>query len=70
MRKKEKVNKLKSLKGKKRQRFKERFITRNHKYMEAARTLVTPKTGYGLATELRMAGDFMKKVEDKPQTVD
>ncbi|XP_023744630.1 uncharacterized protein LOC111892816 [Lactuca sativa] len=65
-----KMNRMKSLKGKKRQRFKERFITGNHKYTEAARTLVTPKTGYGLAAELRRAGVFVKTVEDKPQAAD
>ncbi|KAI3522178.1 hypothetical protein L1887_11660 [Cichorium endivia] len=65
-----KLNRMKSLKGKKRQRFKERFITGNHKYTEAARTLVTPKIGYGLASELRRAGVFVKTVEDKPQAAD
>ncbi|KVH88826.1 uncharacterized protein LOC112501628 [Cynara cardunculus var. scolymus] len=65
-----KMNRMKSLKGKKRQRFKERFISGNHKYAEAARTLVTPKVGYGLAAELRRAGIFVKTVEDKPQAAD
>lgn len=57
---------MRSLKGKKRQRFKERFINGNEKYNEAARDLVTPKVGYGLASELRRAGVFVKTVEDKP----
>lgn len=61
---------MKSLKGKKRQRFKERFIAGNHKYHEAAKSLVTPKVGYGLASELRRAGVFVKTVEDKPQAAD
>ncbi|XP_071731392.1 uncharacterized protein [Rutidosis leptorrhynchoides] len=65
-----KMNRMKSLKGKKRQRFKERFISGNHKYMEAARSLITPKVGYGLAGELRRAGVFVKTVEDKPQAAD
>ncbi|KAI3736474.1 hypothetical protein L6452_16016 [Arctium lappa] len=65
-----KMNRMKSLKGKKRKRFKERFIAGNHKYAEAARTLVTPKIGYGLAAELRRAGVFVKTVEDKPQAAD
>ncbi|KAI3785411.1 hypothetical protein L1987_44529 [Smallanthus sonchifolius] len=65
-----KMNRMKSLKGKKRQRFKERFISGDHKYMEAARTLITPKVGYGLAAELRRAGVFVKTVEDKPQAAD
>ncbi|KAJ1406933.1 Zinc finger C2H2-type [Sesbania bispinosa] len=65
-----KLNRLNSLKGKKRQRYKERFIRGNHKYNEAARALVTPKVGYGLASELRRAGVFVKTVEDKPQAAD
>lgn len=65
-----KLNRMKSLKGKKRQRFKERYISGNHKYNEAARSLVKPKVGYGLANELRRAGVYVKTVEDKPQAAD
>ncbi|XP_065881858.1 uncharacterized protein [Euphorbia lathyris] len=65
-----KVNRMRSLKGKKRQRYKERFISGNHKYNEEARKLVTPKVGYGLAAELRRAGVYVKTVEDKPQAAD
>ncbi|KAF5740660.1 hypothetical protein HS088_TW11G00737 [Tripterygium wilfordii] len=65
-----KLNRMRSLKGKKRQRYKERFISGNEKYNEAARELVTPKMGYGLAAELRRAGVYVKTVEDKPQAAD
>ncbi|XP_057975039.1 uncharacterized protein LOC131162500 [Malania oleifera] len=65
-----KLSRMRSLKGKKRQRFKERFITGNQKYVDAAKALVTPKVGYGLASELRRAGVFVKTVEDKPQAAD
>ncbi|KAK7291100.1 hypothetical protein RIF29_05987 [Crotalaria pallida] len=65
-----KLNRMRSLKGKKRQRYKERFISGNHKYNEAARSLIKPKVGYGLASELRRAGVFVKTVEDKPQAAD
>lgn len=65
-----KLNRMRSLKGKKRQRFKERFIDNNQKYMEVARSLITPKEGYGLASELRRAGVFVKTVADKPQAAD
>lgn len=61
---------MRSLKGKKRQRYRERYISGNHKYNEAARSIVTPKVGYGLASELRRAGVFVKTVEDKPQAAD
>lgn len=65
-----KLNRMRSLKGKKRQRYKERFIDGNQKYTEASRSLITPKVGYGLASELRRAGVFVKTVEDKPQAAD
>ncbi|CAL0323791.1 unnamed protein product [Lupinus luteus] len=65
-----KLSRMRSLKGKKRQRYKERFISGNHKYNEAARSLLKPKVGYGLASELRRAGVYVKTVEDKPQAAD
>lgn len=65
-----KLNRMKGLKGKKRQKFKERHISGNYKYREAAKTLITPKSGYGLAAELRRAGVYVKTVEDKPQAAD
>jgi len=65
-----KLSRMKQLKGKKRQRFKERYLDKNYKYEEAARNLITPKVGYGLAKELRRAGVFVKTVEDKPQATD
>eukprot|EP00268_Persea_americana_P039973 TRINITY_DN3964_c0_g2_i1.p1 TRINITY_DN3964_c0_g2~~TRINITY_DN3964_c0_g2_i1.p1 ORF type:complete len:445 (-),score=97.06 TRINITY_DN3964_c0_g2_i1:564-1898(-) len=65
-----KLNRMRSLKGKKRQKYKERFISGNRKYQEAERELLTPKVGYGLASELRRAGVFVRTVEDKPQAAD
>ncbi|XP_077215252.1 C2H2-like zinc finger protein [Tasmannia lanceolata] len=65
-----KLARMRSLKGKKRQKYKERFVSGNHKYEETARELITPKVGYGLASELRRAGVFVKTVEDKPQAAD
>ncbi|XP_051139022.1 uncharacterized protein LOC127256847 [Andrographis paniculata] len=65
-----KLGRMRSLKGKKRQRFKERYIDGNERYNEAARRLLTPKVGYGLAQELRRAGVYVKTVEDKPQAAD
>lgn len=65
-----KLNRMKSLKGKKRQKYKERYISGNEKYNEAARELLKPKFGYGLASELRRAGVYVKTVKDKPQAAD
>ncbi|KAL6606701.1 hypothetical protein ACP70R_042354 [Stipagrostis hirtigluma subsp. patula] len=65
-----KLNRLRSLKGKKRQKFRERYISGNTKYNDAARELLTPKVGYGLAAELRRAGVHVRTVPDKPQAAD
>ncbi|XP_059289910.1 uncharacterized protein LOC132043436 [Lycium ferocissimum] len=65
-----KLSRMRSLKGKKRQKFKERFVDGNYKYIEAAKSLITPKVGYGLAYELRRAGVYVKTVADKPQAAD
>ncbi|CAD6337554.1 unnamed protein product [Miscanthus lutarioriparius] len=65
-----KLSRLRSLKGKKRQKFRERFISGNTKYEDAARELFTPKVGYGLASELRRAGVHVRTVSDKPQAAD
>ncbi|XP_020596894.1 uncharacterized protein LOC110036723 [Phalaenopsis equestris] len=65
-----KLSRMRSLKGKKRENYKKRFISGNHKYTEAARELLIPNKGYGLASELRRAGVFVKTVEDKPQAAD
>lgn len=40
------------------------------KYNDAVREILKPKVGYGLASELRRAGVFVKTVEDKPQAAD
>lgn len=65
-----KLGRLRSLKGKKRQKFRERYISGNTKYQEAARELLTPKVGYGLDSELRRAGVHVRTVPDKPQAAD
>lgn len=65
-----KLSRMRSLKGKRRERYRERFVSGNGKYEEAARELLTPKRGYGLDSELRRAGVMVKMVEDKPQAAD
>ncbi|OEL28385.1 hypothetical protein BAE44_0010596 [Dichanthelium oligosanthes] len=65
-----KLSRLHSLKGKKRQKYRERFISGNTKYEDAARELLTPKVGYRLASELRRAGVQVRTVPDKPQAAD
>lgn len=65
-----KLARMRMLKGKKRKKYRERFVSGNTKYEDAARDLITPKTGYGLAKELRRAGIYVRTVEDKPQAAD
>ncbi|RZR91780.1 hypothetical protein BHM03_00019960 [Ensete ventricosum] len=40
------------------------------KYKKAARELLTPKVGYGLADELRRAGVVVRTVDDRPEAAD
>ncbi|GAY68303.1 hypothetical protein CUMW_263080 [Citrus unshiu] len=40
------------------------------KYKRAARTILTPKVGYGLADELKRVGFWVRTVLDKPQAAD
>jgi hypothetical protein len=63
---------MNSLKGKKRQKYKERFVSGDSKYNDAVRGILKPKVGYGLASELRRAGVFVKTVElgDKVNAAD
>nr|CAD1827694.1 unnamed protein product [Ananas comosus var. bracteatus] len=66
-----KLARLRSLKSKKkRARFRARFLSPDSKYDDAARQLLTPRSGYGLAAELRRAGVAVRTVEDKPQAAD
>eukprot|EP00252_Welwitschia_mirabilis_P024358 TRINITY_DN7199_c0_g1_i1.p1 TRINITY_DN7199_c0_g1~~TRINITY_DN7199_c0_g1_i1.p1 ORF type:complete len:407 (-),score=44.20 TRINITY_DN7199_c0_g1_i1:684-1904(-) len=61
---------LNSLKGKRKAKFKEQIRQKEEKYIDAAQNLIYPKTGYGLANQLRRAGVFVKTVKDKPQAAD
>lgn len=40
------------------------------RYKDAAREVLTPKVGYGLAGDLRRAGVYVRMVSDKPQAAD
>ncbi|KAK2452589.1 C2H2 zinc finger protein [Trifolium repens] len=63
---------LERLKSIKLDRSKVRFIRRRHIHNEAARTTAAPRVGFGLASELRRAGVFVKTVElgDKVNAAD
>jgi hypothetical protein len=40
------------------------------RYRNASKEILVPKVGYGLASELRRAGVYVRRVEDKPQAAD
>ncbi|KAH9311793.1 hypothetical protein KI387_026828 [Taxus chinensis] len=65
-----KMSRMDSLKGKRKAKFKQQFRVKDEKYQKAARNLLFPKLGYGLASELRRAGVYVRTVEDKPQAAD
>eukprot|EP01018_Ginkgo_biloba_P022906 Gb_32843 [translate_table: standard] len=65
-----KLNRMNSLKGKRKAKFREQYRAKDEKYKNAAQNLLFPKVGYGLASQLRRAGVYVKTVEDKPQAAD
>lgn len=64
------MTRLNSLKGKKRTKFKESVLSKTVKYREAARPILVPKVGYGLESDLRRAGVYVRTVQYKPQAAD
>ncbi|MCI76009.1 C2H2 zinc finger protein, partial [Trifolium medium] len=63
---------LKQLKSIKLSRSKVGFIRGKHRHNEAARSIAPPRVGFGLASELRRAGVFVKivKIGDKVNAAD
>lgn len=64
------LNQLESAKGKRRVQLAAKFSMKMDKYKSAARDVLTPKVGYGLADELKRAGFWVNLVSDKPQAAD
>ncbi|MCO5575019.1 hypothetical protein L7F22_028816 [Adiantum nelumboides] len=46
------------------------MLPKTQKYKEAASPILVPKVGYGLESDLRRAGIFVKTVQYKPQAAD
>lgn len=67
---KKRLNQIESARGKKRVQLVGKYSMKMEKYKRAARDVLTPKVGYGLADELKRAGYFVKTVPDKPQAAD
>lgn len=64
------LNRLDSLKGKKKIKYKQSLIEKETRYREASKDVIAPKVGYGLMHELRRAGVGVKMVSDRPQAAD
>lgn len=67
---KKRLNQIESAKGKRRVNLVAKFSMKMEKYRNAARDVITPKVGYGLAEELKRAGFWVRTVSDKPQAAD
>lgn len=64
------MTRLNSLKGKKREKYRAATLPKTQRYKEAASPILVPKAGYGLESDLRRAGIFVKTVQYKPQAAD
>lgn len=64
------LNQIESARGKRRVNLAARYSMKMDKYRNAARDVLTPKVGYGLAEELKRAGFWVRTVSNKPQAAD
>lgn len=64
------MTRLNSLKGRKRTKYRESIQPKTIRYKEAAYPILVPKIGYGLESDLRRAGVFVRTVQHKPQAAD
>ena len=64
---KKRLNQIESARGKRRVHLVGKYSMKMKKYERAARAILTPKVGYGLADELERAGFWVRTVSNKPQ---
>ncbi|XP_057456308.1 uncharacterized protein LOC130747388 [Lotus japonicus] len=64
------MNQIESAKGNRRVKLVAKYSMKMEKYKKAARAVLTPKVGYGLADELKRAGFWVQTVLDKPEAAD
>ncbi|TYK19480.1 Zinc finger family protein [Cucumis melo var. makuwa] len=67
---KKRLNQIESARGSRRVKLIAKYSMKIQKYKNAARDVLTPEVGYGLADELKRAGFFVKTVSDKPEAAD
>ncbi|CAK8567096.1 unnamed protein product [Lathyrus sativus] len=64
------VNQIESARGSRKVKLVGKYSMKMDKYKKAARGVLTPKVGYGLADELKRAGFWVQTVLDRPQAAD
>lgn len=64
------MSRIESARGTRRVDLVAKYSMKMEQYKRAARTVLTPEIGYGLADELKRAGFWVKTVSDKPQAAD
>lgn len=67
---KKRLSHIDSARGKKRVNLVGKYSMKMEKYRNAAREILIPRLGYGLADELKRAGFWVKTVSNKPQAAD
>lgn len=64
------LSQIESARGSRRVKLVGKYSMKMEKYKNAARDMLTPKVGYGLADELKRAGFWVGTVSDKPRAAD
>ncbi|MED6122348.1 hypothetical protein PIB30_038925 [Stylosanthes scabra] len=64
------VNQIASARGSRRVKLVAKYSMKMDKYKKAARDILTPKVGYGLADELKRSGFWVQTVLNMPQAAD
>ncbi|XVE63412.1 hypothetical protein DITRI_Ditri07aG0018400 [Diplodiscus trichospermus] len=64
------LNQIESARGSRRVKLVAKYSMKMEKYKNAARDVLTPKVGYGLADELKRAGFWVGTVSNRPQAAD
>ncbi|KAE8710825.1 calmodulin family protein [Hibiscus syriacus] len=64
------VNQIESARGSRRVKLVGKYSMKMDKYRAAARDVLTPKVGYGLADELKRSGFWVGTVSNRPQAAD
>ncbi|KAF6135815.1 hypothetical protein GIB67_029346 [Kingdonia uniflora] len=67
---KKRLSRLESVRGNKRVKLSAKLSMKLEKYKNVAPSVLVPKVGYGLASELKRAGFWVRLVSDKPQAAD